>query len=187
MANLEKVVSQNLAKNILSLRQKRGLSQSQLAELAGLPRSTLTYFESGDGNPSLQNLLKISAALQVRVEELLARPRPTTQLVRANEVSKMSRAGGLVQVFKLLPDPVPGMEFDRIEMKPGARFGGTPHTHNTKEYLLCVKGEVELAVHRDVFHLKAGDVLAFEGDQPHSYRNPGKADNLCISVVAFSS
>ena len=47
-------LSVNLGRNLEQLRKKRGMSQGQLARSAGLPRSTLTYIESGEGNPSLQ-------------------------------------------------------------------------------------------------------------------------------------
>ena len=68
-------LSEILASNILKLRRKRELSQAALASIADLPRSTLTNMESGSGNPSLQNLIKISSAFQVSVEELLSFPR----------------------------------------------------------------------------------------------------------------
>ena len=35
----------------------------------------MTHIESGSGNPSLHNLIKVAAALQVSIEELLTRPR----------------------------------------------------------------------------------------------------------------
>lgn len=186
MANLAHEVAGHLGKNLENLRKKRGLTQLQLAKLAGVPRSTVTYIESGQGNPSLSNLVKIAGAIQISIEELLSRPRPLVKLIPNRDLPMQRRANGHVQVFKLLPDPIPGMEIDRLEIGPGARMGGNPHTQNTKEYLICCKGEVEVTVQKDSYSLKAGDVLAFPGDSPHSYRNPGSSQNLCISVVAFS-
>lgn len=186
MANRESEVSKHLGKNVEQLRKKRGLSQAQLAQLAGVPRSTVTYIESGQGNPSLSNLIKISGAVQVSIEELLSRPRSPTQLIRVNDIPLIKKSSGNVNLFKLLPDPIPGMEIDRLEMKPRSRMGGTPHTQNTKEYLICCEGQVELALNKETFLLNKGDLLAFPGDAPHSYRNPGESNTICISVVAFS-
>jgi XRE family transcriptional regulator, regulator of sulfur utilization len=186
MANIDNEIAGHLGKNIELLRKKRGLSQAQLAKLAGVPRSTVTYIESGYGNPSLTNLVKIAGAVQISIEELLSRPRPLIKLIRNHEIPIQKKSNGNVTLSKLLPDPIPGMEIDRLEMKPESRMGGTPHTQNTKEYLLCCKGQVELTLHKETYLLQKGDVLAFPGDNPHSYRNPGSTDNLCISVVAFS-
>lgn len=186
MANIESEISNHLGKNVELLRKKKGLSQAQLAIIAGVPRSTVTYIESGQGNPSLSNLVKIAGAVQISIEELLSKPRSPTKLVRLKDIPVIKKSNGNVNVFKLLPDPVPGMEIDKLEMKPNSRMGGTPHTQNTKEYLVCCEGQVELTLNKEIFLLNKGDMLAFPGDSPHSYRNPGEVSNLCISVVAFS-
>ena len=72
-----------LAKNVEALRRLRQMSHNQLAQLAEIPRSTLTHIESGSGNPSLQNLLKVAQALQVSIEELLSPPREEVTYIPA--------------------------------------------------------------------------------------------------------
>src|SRR5689334_12243278 len=124
--------SQNLAKNLEILRRKKNLSQPQLAKLAELPRSTLTHLESGMGNPSLRNLIKISTALGVGIEELLTRPRSETTLIAAARVPVQIRSQDRVRVHKLLPDPLKGIEIDRLEFDPDAVMGGHPHLSGTK-------------------------------------------------------
>lgn len=173
-----------LAQNIEALRKKRQLTQAQLAKLADLPRSTLTYLESGAGNPSLQNLVRISAALQVSIEELLSAPRTRTKLIKAADVTPNRKGAALV--YDLLPDPIPGMHIDRLELEPGARMAGVPHTSGTKEYLTPLQGEVTVRVSGGTFVVERGDVFAFPGDQPHSYHNSGNSRAVCISVVVVA-
>src|SRR5690348_3114477 len=115
-------VSKHLSKNIQVLRKTRGLSQGSLAQLASVPRSTVTYLESGIGNPSLHNLIRIAGALQVSIEELLQKPRTDCQLVLKDSIPIQKRANGMAKVFKLLPDPIPGMELDRFEIQAGGRM-----------------------------------------------------------------
>lgn len=179
-------LSKNLAENLASLRSRRGLSQAALARLCQVPRSTIAHVESGGGNPSLSNLSRISAALQVSVEELLSRPRPKCVLLKAGEVRAQKRNQGAATVFKLLPDPIPGMEIDKMVIERGGRFGGVPHTPGTKEYMTCVKGEVTVTVLGEGHRVEAGDVLAFPGDQPHSYHNTGDSKAVCFSVVVLA-
>ncbi len=186
MANDLTLISKYLAQNVSHLRKKRNLSQLALSKLAGVPRSTITYLESGQGNPSLQNLVLVTAALQISIEELLSRPRASCKLIKKSEVPKQKRANGMAEVYKLLPDSIPGMEIDRMEIEAGGRMGGVPHTPNTKEYLMCVSGTVEVRVAGEHYKIGPGDVFAFPGDQPHSYHSTGKSKADCFSVVVLA-
>ncbi len=67
-------ISANLADNLRQLREARGLTQQQLAKIAGLPRPTWGNLESGAANPTIAVLVKVASALQVSVEELLPQP-----------------------------------------------------------------------------------------------------------------
>lgn len=187
MANPLEALSAHLAKNVAGLREQRRLTQGQLARLAGIPRSTLTYVESGNGNPSLVNLVRLSQALQVTIEELLAPPRHTTELIRYADLPVTKKGGGLAKVMKLIPGATPGIILERMEIAPKGRLGGVPHLSGTKEYFTCLSGEIELTVAGKAHCLAAGDLLAFPGDQPHSYYNPGSKTLVGISVVALVS
>lgn len=178
-----KKVPRYLADNIVNLRKKRALSQDQLAKLAEIPRSTLTHIESGSGNPSLQNLVRISAALQVGIQELLSRPRSECDLLSANEVPVIRRSQGKVLVYKLLPDKVKGLDVDKVVMEIGSTMGGHPHLTGAKEYLTVLRGTMTVHVAGEQFEVRSGAVLAFPGDQPHSYRNTGSSEAVAISVV----
>jgi transcriptional regulator with XRE-family HTH domain len=65
----------NLADNVRALRESRGLSQQQMAKLAGVPRPTWAHLESGAANPTMAVLVRIADALEVRIEELIGPPR----------------------------------------------------------------------------------------------------------------
>ncbi len=186
MANALGNIAQNLALSMEALRHKRGLTQSALALLASVPRSTVTHLESGTGNPSLANLAKIAGALQVSIEELLARPRTSCQLIKSESLPMQRRSQGVATIYKLLPDPIPGMEMDRIAINAGGRMGGVPHVAGTKEYLTVIQGEITVHVAGQGYRVSAGDVLAFPGDQAHSYQNTGTQKAVGFSVVVLA-
>ncbi len=180
-------VSQKLASNVSYLRKLRGLSQDQLAKLSGVPRTTISYIESGSGNPTLSNLIKISGTLQVSLEELLSESKEEVKVYSANELIEIKKGVGNPAIIKkLLPDKISGLEIELINFDPGARFKGSPHVTNTKEYLYCNSGEVILTIEQERFHLKAGDLIAFKGNVKHSYENASSdTDAQCFSVVSF--
>jgi transcriptional regulator with XRE-family HTH domain len=58
--------------NIRRIRQERGLSQEQLADLAKLHRTYIGGIERGERNVSLNNLARIAEALGVSPADLLS-------------------------------------------------------------------------------------------------------------------
>jgi transcriptional regulator with XRE-family HTH domain len=178
-------LSARLGENVRQLRQARGKTQQQMAKLAAIPRATWANLESGAANPTLAVLHAVATALGVSLEELLAPPRASAKLWPKETL--VVRQRGKVSVRKLLPDPVPGMEIDRLELPAGARMAGIPHTPGTREYLACEEGTIELVASGEQYVLRAGDVVAFRGDQRHSYGNRGERTAIGYSVVLLVS
>ena len=170
-----------LAANVRQLRQARGLTQQQMAKLSRLPRATWANLESGGANPTLAVLHGVAVALQVSLEELVAKPRADAK--HYPKGSLPSRVRGAVSVSSLLPDSVPGMLLERILLPPGERLVGVPHTPGTREYLTCEVGLIELVASGDTFRVEPGDVVVFRGDQRHSYANLGREPAVGYSVV----
>ena len=52
------------------LRQARGLSQQRLADLLGVSRQTVISIEKGRFDPSLPLAFQISAAFELRIEDI---------------------------------------------------------------------------------------------------------------------
>jgi quercetin dioxygenase-like cupin family protein len=77
------------------------------------------------------------------------------------------------------------MVLERLELPPGARMTGTPHTPGTREYLTCEKGTIELVASGERFVLAAGDVVVFRGDQKHGYGNAGQGTAVGYSIVVL--
>lgn len=180
-------LSGHLATNLRFLRQRRGLTQAQIAKLCGVPRSTVGQLESGSGNPTLSVLARLAGALQLSIEEVLSAPHARCAVFPKGTLPVLSRGkSGSVAVQKLLPDPIPGMEIDRIELSAGGRMTGIPHRPGTREYLTCERGRITLWTEGEKHVLAAGDVAAFQGDQPHSYHNDGETTAIGFSVVALA-
>ena len=171
----------HLGENLRELRAARNLSQQQAAHLAGIPRPTWATLESGSGNPTLTVLVRVATALQVRVDELIAPPRPSGRLYRAATLTSRRRGGALIR--DLLPEKLPCAEISRMELPPGTTVVGVPHTDGTREYLTCETGRLDLIAQGQTYQLDPGDVVVFRGDQKHSYRNTARVVAIGYSVV----
>ncbi len=177
-------LSSRLGRNVKQLREARGFTQQRLAELAGIPRATWAHLESGTANPTLTVLRRVARALEVSLEELVCPPRAACQFYPRGSLP--SRTQGQALVRKLLPDAIPGMEIERIELPAAGHMTGVPHTPGTREYLICEAGTLVLVAAGERWQLEPGDVIAFRGDQRHSYSNPGRTPAIGYSVVALA-
>jgi transcriptional regulator with XRE-family HTH domain len=71
----ETVLSKNqLGERVRALREQRGLSQGQLAELVSTHPQSLSQVERGIRSLTLQQVVKLSRALKVSTDEILGEP-----------------------------------------------------------------------------------------------------------------
>src|SRR5690349_7641566 len=61
-----------LIRRLREFRDRRGWSQQQMADAAGIPRANVSAIEAGRLVPSTLIALRLAAALECRVEELFA-------------------------------------------------------------------------------------------------------------------
>ena len=66
-----KALKAGLAQNMRALRLAQGMSQEQLADVAGIDRTWVGKLERVRANPSLGTLLKLAIALNVKPGQLL--------------------------------------------------------------------------------------------------------------------
>lgn len=177
-------VAERLAGHVRELRAARGFTQQQMAKLSGLPRATWANLESGAANPTLAVLRRVALALQVSIEELLGPPRRGARHWKKDELP--ARVRGEVRIRKLLPDPIPGLQIERLELSARAKMNGVPHTAGTREYLTCESGKLVLVASGVTYALAPGDVVAFRGDQRHAYENHGDSTAVGYSAVVLA-
>lgn len=65
------MVSQRIGKKLKQLREKKGITQEQLALDAGLNRAYIGYIERAERNPSTETLVKIAKALKISPKDFL--------------------------------------------------------------------------------------------------------------------
>ena len=72
--------AQNIAKNLVGIRQRKGISQHQLAKLSGLTRASVALLESRAANPTLEVMLKLTQGLRISMDELISNPRAVCKI-----------------------------------------------------------------------------------------------------------
>lgn len=64
----QRTTRQSVIEQYVQCRKVQGITQAELAKRAGVPRSNITRFESGNYNPSLELLVRIAAALGMTLQ-----------------------------------------------------------------------------------------------------------------------
>jgi transcriptional regulator with XRE-family HTH domain len=169
-----------VASNIRRLRQEANLTLAELAAAAGLGKSTLAQLESGKGNPSVETLWAIAAALRVPFGRLVEDERPEVRVVRASEQPAV-RGTETGQIGRLLAAaPRRGtFELYSIDQAGPARHAD-PHHAGVVEYLLVVEGAVRAGPESGPVELHAGDLLTFPADVPHVYEGLPEAHYVLL-------
>ena len=84
-------------KNVRSLRVARGLTQVQLAELAGVNQATISKAERGEMNTTMETIVAIANALRVEPVELFDLPELQARALAAiSAIDPERRAAALV-------------------------------------------------------------------------------------------
>lgn len=64
----QKSIRQSVIEQYVRCRKIQGMTQAELAKRAGIPRTNITRFESGNYNPSLEMLVRLAAALGMTLQ-----------------------------------------------------------------------------------------------------------------------
>ncbi len=95
----------SIAENLKYLRKKAGYTQEQFAQKLGIKRSLIGAYEEGRAEPRLQNLSKISKALNVTVDGLIFGTQITLKSIKFQK-----------EKIKILPITVDLEENENIEL-----------------------------------------------------------------------
>lgn len=72
MENMQtEVMNMDISERLQELRKKEGYSQEQVAEMLGLSRQAISKWESGQGKPEIDNVIKLTEIYHVSADYIL--------------------------------------------------------------------------------------------------------------------
>ncbi|MCV3211678.1 helix-turn-helix domain-containing protein [Mesorhizobium sp. YC-39] len=87
----ESSIPSTFAARLRDIREKRELSQSELAREAGMQPSAIAHFEAGRRKPSFDNVRGLAKALKVTADYLLGTKTTTTAFRDEDKLSAKDR------------------------------------------------------------------------------------------------
>lgn len=176
-----------LAHNLRDWRTRRGWSQAELADRAGISKGMLVQIEQSQTNPSIATLCKLANALGVALPRLVeVADEPVIRRVSRDEVAWLWRGTGKGSGAGLvggIESPMP-VELWEWRMGPRDGYDALAHPPGTREIVYALDGQVMVTVEGVEMTIGSGECAVFQADRPHRYAAAGgRAARFMMVVV----
>ncbi|MCB2127096.1 MAG: cupin domain-containing protein [Rhodobacteraceae bacterium] len=171
-------------------RERRRLSQRQLAAVTGVTSGMISMIEQNRTSPSVATLKKILAGLDISLGEFFAAGTDTgakwhfrrEEFRAITPKAKLGEAGAGV-VFRQIGRPgASAIQMLHETYAAGADTGPELYSHDAEEAGVVIAGQILVTVGEDTQLLSAGDGYLFNSRTPHRFRNPGPAPCVIVSA-----
>ena len=181
-----------LGKTVQRLRKAYNLSLSDLAEQSGVAKSIISQIERNETNPTLATIWRLSQALDVSIERVLACRRggalhreDRAGATRRSWCPRTARCGSPSSAGSR---PSNGCSGTTSSPNRAACWNPTRHQRGSIECLSVISGEIEVEVGDVVERAGPGETLRYRCDRRHVVRNaraePAHATMVCILKAA---
>jgi len=183
------MIQKRIAEKIGSLRRGKGLTLAQLSEKTGLSKALLSRIENNQSSPPIATLSKIAQGLDVAIGVFFEEDENdenSYSVTRKSERRQVVRRGqGIGHIYYSLTDLKLRHVIEPFilvhpvtKREPKFLFD-----HKGEEFLLCLKGRMELVYGDEKIALDAGDAIHFDPSVPHRAQNVGAEESECLVIV----
>ncbi|MDX6590893.1 MAG: hypothetical protein QOJ13_89 [Gaiellales bacterium] len=175
---LEPAPALRLGPALRAVREQRGLSQTDMARLAGVSPSAISQAEQGRRGLSLETLVLLSERLGMTLDDILqGDTAPAYRLGR-----RSPRMGEHGKPAVLLEDQAAGLRANMVRLAPGE--SGIPRPQDSGKVLIAVaSGLVQVLTSGGAPVLRDGEVLSARSADLVRWRNLGDDEAVLFVVV----
>lgn len=161
---------------VKTLRQKRGITLKELADITGLSISFLSRLENDKTEATLNDLRKLADALETSIINFFPDDlNEDIRVVRSNQRRKIMQPA-----IKGKPSTLEFLLWgSKIQMEPTLMIipsgsdSGNYAEHMGEEFLHVLEGDIKVFCGEAVYELHAGDTIGFPAKLPHRWENTG--------------
>jgi len=172
--------------NIKRLREEQGTTLREMAKDVGVSSSFLSQVEKGKASPSLTTLKSMADALQTTIGNLVGEDvnQKDKIVTRENERKSLRQVSQGIKMY-LLSEVSPHKQMQPLlfKLENNAASGESSYSHYGQEFVLVLKGTLEMMLGDKNYLLKKGDSIYFNSSTPHSFKNLHKGETEALWVV----
>jgi transcriptional regulator with XRE-family HTH domain len=172
-----------LGERLRKIRTNKAFSLEELAKKTGLTRSFLSQVEKNRTSPSINSLIKIAEALEVRIGDLFLENKngEDKYIIHANERESYTLPKNKIRIELLAPRKnALGFEPMLIYLGVGAASGKiiAPRPF----FCFILEGKLELTIGEETHVLTKGDSIYLDTPREHSWKNIGESEVVSFGV-----
>lgn len=187
-------INERIARRLVELRRRLGLSIEDLAARSGVSRAMISRVERAESSPTATVLNKLAIGLDTALPALFGpsaytEPRlnlrhPVTSR-RAQQEWRDPESGYLRRT--LTPSTAAqSLQLNDVRLPAGARvtFENTHGNALVHQQIWMLAGQVEIRLGEQICHLREGDCMAMSLDSPFTLHNSGKKEARYLAAWA---
>jgi transcriptional regulator with XRE-family HTH domain len=178
---------QEIGERIRKLREEKGLSVDELANLTGFDVELLSNIETNKVQPQLGTVIKLSKALDSAFSRLVSGVGDKLYSVtRKNEQKSVSRSTSQkgkkqIYTYKSLAPEVQGRHMEALIVQLEENPDEEMSVHEGEEFIYVIEGVAVLKIGEDRFELEPGDSAYYLSTTSHQIASKsGKATILAV-------
>ena len=178
---------QEIGERIRKLREEKGLSVDELANLTGFDVELLSNIETNKVQPQLGTVIKLSKALDSAFSRLVSGVGDKLySITRKNEqkiISRSTSQKGKKQIYtyRSLAPEVQGRHMEALIVQLEENPDEEMSVHEGEEFIYIIEGVAVLKIGEERFELEPGDSVYYLSTTPHQITSKsGKATILAV-------
>lgn len=183
-----------LGERLKGFRERKVMSQEELAKKSGLSLEEIQAYEEGEDTPKIAGLISMSRALDVNVAEIF-RDRPQSASFEILRKSQRERVSPWLQAssskikdyaYELLTYPGENKHLDAYMIEVPPRQGKKPYdnlTHPGEEFFYVLEGRLLGEFGDQKVEIETGDAIYFRSQTPHCITNPYEEKARALVVI----
>lgn len=185
------MIEKQIADGMRKIRKSKGLTLKQLGQKINISPGMLSRLENNQSSPPIATLAKIAQGLEVPISVFFEGPEEKTDqkyIVTRNDkrrqvVRRGTDIGFIYYAFNAAKE-LHLIEAFIMKHPPLKKKLKVLYDHPGEEFVLVLKGAIELVYGRETIRLAVGDAIHFDPSVPHRAQNVGKELSECLVVIA---
>ena len=182
------ISEENIGKKVREIRQSKGITLQQLAEMTDFTKGYISKLEHSEKGPPVATLMRIAKALKVTVSDILEEQGETDRfsLVKPEERVVIARKDTPDEYhYEFLAHKFSQrfMDVYMVTRKPHSKKKLVSFRHQGHEILYVVKGSMEFFHDGNRYLIEEGDCLYFDASYEHHGNNLGDTDVKLFMVI----
>ncbi|SDZ62854.1 transcriptional regulator, XRE family with cupin sensor [Flavobacterium aquidurense] len=191
MLNMEGAIILEISKRIKSYRLEKGLTLQELADLSGVTKGMVSQIENGRSIPSLTVLLSIVSSLQINLSEFFKDINEEESIVlikkKGTYESFQKEGSNGFSYERFITRTIKNSTIDIVFLTLEPNSTRDQVTTDAYEYKYILSGEVDYLIAEEIYSLKEGDSLFFDGRLNHVPINRSKKPCKMLIIYFFDN